>query len=109
MDDKGSIPGKGNYDIFILGTASRPVLGPTQLPIQWISGALSMGVKRSGREADHSPPSGAEVNNAWSYSSTPQYSFMAQCSVRKAQVQLYLYLCDLSNIIVGTTIIFETG
>jgi hypothetical protein len=30
-------------------------------PIQWIKGALSLGVKRPGREADHSPPSGAEV------------------------------------------------
>jgi len=28
-------------------------------------------VKRPGRESDHSPPSGAEVNNAWSYTSTP--------------------------------------
>jgi hypothetical protein len=30
-----------------------------------------------GREADHSPPSSAEVKNAWSYTSTPQYVFMA--------------------------------
>jgi hypothetical protein len=29
--------------------------------IQWVPGALSLGVKRSGREADHSPPSSAEV------------------------------------------------
>jgi hypothetical protein len=28
------------------------------------------GVKRPGREADHSPPSDAEVKNAWSYTST---------------------------------------
>jgi hypothetical protein len=28
------------------------------------------GVKRPGREADHSPPSSAEVTNAWSYTST---------------------------------------
>jgi hypothetical protein len=28
------------------------------------------GVKRPGREADHSPPSSAEVKNAWSYTST---------------------------------------
>jgi hypothetical protein len=33
--------------------------------------ALSLGVKRSGREADHSPPSRAEVKNAWRYTSTP--------------------------------------
>jgi hypothetical protein len=28
---------------------------------QWVPGALSLGVKRPGREADHSPPSSAEV------------------------------------------------
>jgi hypothetical protein len=39
----------------------REFLGPTQPPIQWIQGALSLGVKRPGREADHSPPSSAEV------------------------------------------------
>jgi hypothetical protein len=38
---------------------------------QWVSGALSLGVKRLGREAEHSPPSSAEVKNAWSYTSTP--------------------------------------
>jgi hypothetical protein len=47
------------------------------------------GVKRPQREADHSPPSSAEVKDAWSYTSTPQYVFMAWCSV-KAQIQLYL-------------------
>jgi hypothetical protein len=36
-------------------------LGPTQPPIQWVPGALSLGVKWPGREADHSPPSSAEV------------------------------------------------
>jgi hypothetical protein len=36
-------------------------LEPTQPPIQWVPGALSLGVKRPGREADHSPPSRAEV------------------------------------------------
>jgi hypothetical protein len=36
-------------------------LGPTQSPIQWVPGALSLRVKWPGREADHSPPSGAEV------------------------------------------------
>jgi len=40
---------------------SRPALGPTQPPIQWILQALSLGVKQLGREADLSPPSSAEV------------------------------------------------
>jgi hypothetical protein len=45
-------------------------LGPTQPPIQLVPGALSLGIKRPLREADHSPPSSAEVKNAWSYTST---------------------------------------
>jgi hypothetical protein len=36
-------------------------LGPTQPPIQWVPEVLTLGVKRPGREADHSPPSIAEV------------------------------------------------
>jgi len=31
------------------------------------------GAKRPRREADHSPPSSADVKNAWSYTSTPLY------------------------------------
>jgi len=31
----------------------------------------SLGVKRSWREGGHSPPSSAEVKNAWSYTSSP--------------------------------------
>jgi len=29
---------------------------PAQPPIQWVPGALPLGVERPGREADHSPP-----------------------------------------------------
>jgi hypothetical protein len=47
--------------IFLFTTASRTALGPTQPPIQWIPGALSLGVKWSMREADHSLPSSADV------------------------------------------------
>jgi hypothetical protein len=39
-------------------------------------------IKRSGREADYSHPSSVEVKNAWSYTSTPQYVFMAWCLVK---------------------------
>jgi hypothetical protein len=47
--------------IFHFTTASRTALGPTQPPIQCVPGSLSLGVKRPGLEADHSPPSSAEV------------------------------------------------
>jgi hypothetical protein len=56
--------------IFLFATASRPALGPTTSPIQWVLGALSLGVKQPRREADNSPPSSAKVKNAWSYTST---------------------------------------
>ena len=48
---------------------SRPALGPTQPPIQWIPG-LFPGVKRPGRGVDHPPSSSARV---------------------KEKVELYLY------------------
>jgi hypothetical protein len=41
---------------------SSPTLGPTQSPVQWVLGALSLGVKRLGHEGDHSPPSSVEIN-----------------------------------------------
>jgi hypothetical protein len=47
--------------IFLFTTASRTTLGSTQPPIQWVPGDLSLVVKRPRREADHSPPSSAEV------------------------------------------------
>jgi len=57
--------------IYLFTTASRPALRLTQPLYQWVSGALSLGVRRLEREADHSPPSSAEVKNASSYDSTP--------------------------------------
>jgi hypothetical protein len=41
---------------------SRPVLGPTQPPVQWVPG-LSPGVKRPGRGTEHPTPPSAEVEN----------------------------------------------
>jgi hypothetical protein len=53
---------QGGQRIFPLASVSRPALGPTQPPVQWVPGVLSPGVKaRPGRDADHSPPSSAEV------------------------------------------------
>jgi hypothetical protein len=70
MDDRGSIP-MGELGIFRFDTSSRLVLYPAQPPIQWVREAISLGVKRPGREADQSSPSSDAVKKARSYTSTP--------------------------------------
>jgi hypothetical protein len=42
------------------------------------TGGSFPGVKRPGREADHSTPASAEVKKTWIYTSTPLYVFMAK-------------------------------
>jgi hypothetical protein len=73
LDDRGSIAGRDKR-FFLFNTASRPALGPTHPPVQWISGALSPGVKGLGREADHSAPSNVEVKNGGSIPLLPHMS-----------------------------------
>jgi hypothetical protein len=41
------------------------------------TGVSFPGIKRQGREADHSPPTSAEVKKMWICTSTPLYVFMA--------------------------------
>jgi hypothetical protein len=41
LDGWGSIPGRG--EIFLFSTVSRPALGPSQPPVQWVMGAPSRG------------------------------------------------------------------
>jgi hypothetical protein len=61
--------------IFLFTTASRTALGPTQR-------GLSLGVKRQGREADHSPPPSAQVKMRGAIHPLPQYVFMSWCLVK---------------------------
>jgi len=68
--------------MFLINTGCLMALGPTQPPIRWVSGVLSLGVNLPGREANHLPPSSAEVKNA----SLPQYVFMAWCLVKLNEI-----------------------
>jgi hypothetical protein len=72
---RSSSPGKGRN--FHFSISSIPGLGHTQPPMQCVPGAPSPEVKRSGHEADHSPPTTAEVKKTWIYISIPTYAFMA--------------------------------
>jgi hypothetical protein len=56
LDDRGFDSRQG-LGISLFTTASRPALGPAQPPIQWVPGALSLGVKWPGREAIPQLPS----------------------------------------------------
>jgi hypothetical protein len=67
--------------LFLFATTPRAALEPTQSPIHWVAGALTPGVKRPGREADHSRPSSADVTNACSYIYTPPPPICILCVV----------------------------
>jgi hypothetical protein len=54
--------------------------GANSIPIQWVPGVLTPGIKRPRHDAERSPPFSAEVN-ARSYTFIPQYIFMAWYSV----------------------------
>jgi hypothetical protein len=49
----------------IFSTSSRPTLGPTQPPTQWVTEVLTQEVKRPGRETDYSPPTFAKNKKKW--------------------------------------------
>ena len=62
----GSIPGKVK-EFFSSQKKSRPDLEPSLL-FNAYRGS-SQGINRPGRDVDHLHPSGAELNNEWSYAS----------------------------------------
>jgi hypothetical protein len=61
LDGLGSISGRRKS--FLYSTVSTGAQGPTQPPIQRVPGIFPPGVKRKAYEADHSPPSVAEVQS----------------------------------------------
>jgi hypothetical protein len=78
---RGRSSSSGDCKNFLFCKSLRLALGSTQPPIQWVPGALSSGVKRPGREAEHSPATSVEVKKMWIYTSTLPYAFMAWCLV----------------------------
>lgn len=70
----------GNAGILLFGIAFIPAVGPTQSPIEWITGILSLVLKRP-HDGDQSPSSSVEVQNAWSIISTllQSYVLVAWC------------------------------
>jgi hypothetical protein len=67
----------GRVKNFLFFKSSRPALGSTQPPIEWVPEVLSPGIKWPEREAGHSAPASAEVKKMWIYTFTPPYAFLA--------------------------------
>jgi len=55
------------------------------------TGDSFLGVKRPVGEADHLPPSNAEVKNAWAHTSSPSYVFMEWCLVKHRDKFTFTY------------------
>jgi hypothetical protein len=78
-------------EFFLFTTASRPDLGPTHPPIQWIPGKLAAVEKLSGHDVDHSPTISTEIKNVGSYTSIPQCIFMALYLVKHRENFMFTF------------------
>jgi hypothetical protein len=65
---------------------------------QLVKGGFSPIGTASDREVHHLPVFSAEINNAWSCSSTPAYTFVALCLMRKRR-NFALCYCWLLHLI----------
>jgi len=68
------IPGRGK--ILSPFQSTQTGSGAHQSPTQWVTMTLFLGVMLLENEADHLPPSNAQVDNNWSYTSIPPYTLM---------------------------------
>jgi hypothetical protein len=72
--EKPGFDSQGRQKIIQYSKASKPLFGPTQIPVQWVLGALSLRVKWMEHEADHSPSSSVEIKNGGSIPPFPHTS-----------------------------------
>jgi hypothetical protein len=77
LDDRGvGVRVPVGSRIFSSPRRSDRLWGPPSLLSNGYRGTFPAG-KAAGREADHSPPTSAEVKETWVYTSTPPFVFMA--------------------------------
>ena len=70
--------------IYLFSEKSKPALETSQTTVQWTTGTLYFGVKRPGREVDHSPSTTVEVKNERNYNSSPY--------TRLHGIYIYIYI-----------------
>jgi hypothetical protein len=72
LDDRGvGVPSPGGGKNFHFSMSFRPFSGAHPASYPMGTGGSFPGVKRQGREADHSPPARAEVKKTWVYNPLP--------------------------------------
>jgi hypothetical protein len=77
LDDRGfGVRVAVGARIFSFPRCPDRLWGPPNLLSNGYEILFPPGVKRPGREADHSPPASAEVKKMWVYTTTPPYAFM---------------------------------
>jgi hypothetical protein len=100
----GSSPGRG-WEFFSSPPRPDRLRGPPSLLFNGYQGLFPWEVKRPWCESDHSPPSSTEIKNEWSYTSAPQYAFMAWCSVKiKHSDNFTFYLNEKVKITISANI-----
>jgi hypothetical protein len=68
--------------MFLCTTASKSALRPTQPPIRWVSGALSVGTKQPGQTLTSHLHLEQRSRILWAIPPLLQHAFMAWCSVK---------------------------
>jgi hypothetical protein len=86
----GIIPGSAR--LFPSLQLSDWLWGFTQPPVQWARGVLFPGVKRQGREADHLPPSSAEVKNGGAVPPLPHMPSWYNVKLNKRRMTLHFFM-----------------
>jgi hypothetical protein len=83
-------------DLFSFAAVSRLALGLTQPPVQWVLGALSLGVKQLGHEAHLHLVLKLSMHGA--ITSTPPYIFMAWYFVKHRAKSTFTIILTINKI-----------
>jgi hypothetical protein len=93
LDDQSSIPRRGKEGIFSLCHHIQTGSGAHLVSYPLDTVTIFSGIRRPGSEVDISHLSIADVN-AWRYTSTPPYVFMAWCLVKHRDNFIFTLISD---------------
>jgi hypothetical protein len=83
------IESRHGQGIFLSSKTSRPTWKSPSRPLRMYRGSFQM-INRPKREVDHRPPSRAEINNEWSYDSTPHIRVHARTAIALPLLTVYI-------------------